>query len=377
MEAQAWKKGGCLKAPPDTVEGRWENRKAFVREPWRAPPEVFIDNRETAVQRHKEITTLASRPLVIYTDGSGYEGRIGAAMIVDLDDQHRLSQMGTDDMSTVYAAELRAIEMALDYVRNTQEINNGVVIFADSQAALKALRRPRMPSGQIYLSGCLDALRWLTDRGIAVEFRWIPAHQGVPGNETVDRHAKDAAQADFCSQNIDNRYIRLAAATKRRFRQEMLIAWEAAWASERVGAATRRLIEAPTTKVLQYWSGLRKATSSIMLQLRTGKISLASYLQKINRRESARCACDLGNQTIGHVLLQCPLLSDQREMLRHELAEVGVSMAVGHDELLRQKVAAPAVAKFMIDSELLEQFQAVDPVATGVEDGEGENDEET
>jgi hypothetical protein len=157
----------------------------------------------------------------------------------------------------------------------------------------------------------------------------------------------------------------------------MLIAWEAAWASERVGAATRRLIEAPTKKVLEYWSGLRKATSSVMLQLRTGKISLASYLQKINRRESARCACDLGNQTIGHVLLQCPLLSDQREMLRHELAEVGVSMAAGHDELLRQKVAAPAVAKFMIDSELLEQFQAVDPVATGVEVGEGENDEET
>ncbi|KAJ5808785.1 hypothetical protein N7474_010054 [Penicillium riverlandense] len=125
----AWKKGGCLKAPPDTVTGRWENRKAFVREPWRPPPEVFIDNRETAVQKHKEITSLAARLLVIYTDGSGYEGLIGAAMIVDLDNQHRLSQMGIDDMSTVYAAELRAIEMALDYVRNTQEINNGVVIF--------------------------------------------------------------------------------------------------------------------------------------------------------------------------------------------------------------------------------------------------------
>jgi hypothetical protein len=64
-------------------------------------------------------------------------------------------------------------------------------------------------------------------------------------------------------------------------------------------------------------------------------------------------------------------------MLRHELAEIGMSMAAGYDELLRQKVAAPAVAKFMINSELLEQFQAVDPVATGMEDGEGENDDET
>jgi hypothetical protein len=117
MEAQAWKKGGCLKAPPESLAGVWENRKAFVREPWRAPPEGFIDNREIAVQKHKKITTLTARPLVVYTNGSGYDGRIGAATTV-VDAQHRLSQMGIDDMSTVYATELRAIEMALDYVRN-------------------------------------------------------------------------------------------------------------------------------------------------------------------------------------------------------------------------------------------------------------------
>lgn len=58
--------------------------------------------------------TLAVRALIIYTDRSGYKGRSGAVMIVGLDDSHRLSQMGTVDMSTVYAAELRAIEMAQD-----------------------------------------------------------------------------------------------------------------------------------------------------------------------------------------------------------------------------------------------------------------------
>lgn len=79
--------------------------------------------------------------------------------------------MGADSRSTVYAAELHAIDMASDCVRTksqngteVQEINNGVVVFADSQTALKALRRPRMLSGQIDLSGCLDALRWLTGK---------------------------------------------------------------------------------------------------------------------------------------------------------------------------------------------------------------------
>ena len=56
------------------------------------------------------------RPLILYTDGSGIEGRIRAAAIVDLEDQHAHSQMGGNDTSTVYAAELRAIEMALTLV---------------------------------------------------------------------------------------------------------------------------------------------------------------------------------------------------------------------------------------------------------------------
>lgn len=103
--------------------------------------------------------------------------------------------MGDDDTSTVYAAELRGIEMALNSTMDSTEqwaaqAKNGLVIFADSQAALKALRQPRMPSGQIYLEGCLDLIRRHEANGNRTELRWIPAHQGVAGNELVDRHAR-------------------------------------------------------------------------------------------------------------------------------------------------------------------------------------------
>jgi hypothetical protein len=64
---------------------------------------------------------------------------------MDLEDQHAHSQMGDENTSTVYAAELRAIEMALALVLESTEpwaeqAKNGLVIFADSQTALKALR---------------------------------------------------------------------------------------------------------------------------------------------------------------------------------------------------------------------------------------------
>ena len=375
MEAQAWKTGGCLTAPPGTLARDWESRKAFVQAPWQAPPEVIIEDRDIAVDRHNQILMRDSRerPVILYTDGSGIEGRVGAAAIVDLEDQTIDSQMGDDSTSTVYAAELRAIEMALAMVLESTEpwaerAKNGVVIFADSQAALKALRRPQMPSGQVYLAGCLDLIRQLTGRGIRTELRWIPAHQGVIGNEIVDQHAKEAAQKPEGPQNPLNRYIRLAAAAKRQIRSEAKFEWETSWAKETTSRPTRRLIEAPTKKTLEYWSGLRKATASILMQLRTGRIGLSAYLHRINRRESARCGCDLGNQTVIHVLLECPLHQEERDGMRSALSDQGI--ALHRDALLTRPEARTIVAEFMIKTGLLGQFQAVDPTTLGMEGGD-------
>lgn len=100
---------------PGALARAWESRKAFVLAPWQAPPppEVTIDDREAAVAFHGQIMVKASkeRPLIIHTDGSGTEGRVGAA-----EDHVAHSQMGDDNTTTVYAVELHAIEMALGSV---------------------------------------------------------------------------------------------------------------------------------------------------------------------------------------------------------------------------------------------------------------------
>ncbi|KAJ5799044.1 uncharacterized protein N7503_006549 [Penicillium pulvis] len=358
MEAQAWKPGGCLTTPSGALTRNWESRKAFVLAPWQAPPNVTIEDRDAAVQRHNQILGKApeEKPLIMYTDGSGIESKVGAAAVDETGKHIALSQMGDDDSSTVYSALRRA--------------KNGLTIFADSQAALKALRRPRMPSGQVYLVGCLDLIRQLANKGIRTELRWIPAHQGVAGNEIVDTHAKEAAQRLEEPRNSLNRSICLAAAAKRRLHREAKIEWERAWALEKISRPTRRLIEVPTKKTLQYWFGLRKATTSILIQLRTGRIGLSAYLARINRRESARCDCELGNQTVTHVLLECPLHRAERDWMRRALSGQGI--VIRRDEFLTRPEARTTVADFMVKTGVLNQFQAVDPTALGVEEVERE-----
>ncbi|KAJ5751583.1 hypothetical protein N7520_008500 [Penicillium odoratum] len=253
--------------------------------------------------------------------------------------------MGDDDSSTIYSAELRVIEIALETVLGGNEPNptrakNGLVIFTDSQAALKALRRPRMPSGRVYLAGCQDLIRQLANKGID------SAHQGVVGNEIVDRHAKAAAQGPEEPLNSRNRYICLAAAVKRRLRREAKVEWERAWTVEKTSRPTRRLIEVPTKKTLGYWSRLRKATTSILMKLRTGRVGLSAYLTRINRRETARCECELGKTTVAHVLLECPLHQEERDWMRRALSAQGI--IVRRNELLTRPEARNIVADFMV-----------------------------
>jgi ribonuclease HI len=239
MEAQAWKKGGCLTTLPSTLAGdNWECRKAFIQAPWTEPPRVYIDNRDTARTTHDRIWFQLDEPLRLYTDGSGYQGGIGAAVCWGT--ESRLYHMGTEEMATVYAAELRAIEMALEVIKETflddqqrHRLANGAAIFTDNQAALRAIQNPRMPSGQTYLEGSIQLLQWYADKGIQVELRWIPAHEGILGNENADMLAKEAAttaEASIQQTSTDyNRYIRLAAAAKRGIRQNTKIVWERSW----------------------------------------------------------------------------------------------------------------------------------------------------
>jgi ribonuclease HI len=351
--------------PPDALAGEWESRKAFVRAPWQAPPKVFIDDRETAVKKHHDIHTKRPEeiPLIIYTDGSGIEGKIGAAALVNVTGEHRHCQMGTDEVSTVYSAELRGTEMALEMAEELEgdRTQNGVVIFSDSQAALKALLRPRMPSGQVYLEGCIQRLQHLPN----VEFRWIPAHEGIHGNEMVDGHAKEAAQSE--NPSTHDRHIRLASAAKRSIRTAAKIAWERAWEKEKSGKATKRILPIPTKKVLEFWQGQRKASISIMMQMRLNIIGLNRYLWRIKKADSPRCTCDVGQQTPKHVLLECPLFEEERRDMRLALTEVGVSPALQYDDLLQQKAAVPAISRFMESTRLLGQFHSVDPSAMGAE----------
>jgi hypothetical protein len=110
---------------------------------------------------------------------------------------------------------------------------------------------------------------------------------------------------------------------------------------------------------------MSRPTSSVLIQLRPGRIGLNQYLTRINVRQDARCECGLGNQNPQHIVMECPLLAELCTDMWRDLCQRRVPGTLSFNQLLQEPKAALPVAEFMLKTGLLSQFQVVDPVATG------------
>jgi ribonuclease HI len=95
-----------------------------------------------------------------------------------------------DEYATAFQTEIYAIlQCAYENIRRSYK-NKWILIFSDSQAALKALNGPKVTSRLV--AECLDALSALANLN-EVTLIWMPRHQGILGNEKADKFARQAS----------------------------------------------------------------------------------------------------------------------------------------------------------------------------------------
>ena len=119
----------------------------------------------------------------IYTDGSKDDMKVGCAVVSD----NFSKTMRIPDGSSIFTAEAKAIDLALDLIAH-RETSNKFVIFSDSISVLKSLDHTSSKNSLILK--LLEKHHDLTECNEII-YCWIPSHIGIAGNENVDQKPKD------------------------------------------------------------------------------------------------------------------------------------------------------------------------------------------
>jgi ribonuclease HI len=184
------------------------------------------------------ILTNATVPIRVYSDGSGFEGGIGASALLFIN--NHLSKtlhyyLGTEREHTVYEAEGVGLAMGLHLLKGlSRQFTHSAALGTDSQALIKAFDNQQSHAGQYILDNVHQAVEQLhakqdglfnrVERAAVIrsggvwtgrtkgvfdlQLHWVPGHCDFEPNEMADEEAKKAAQGSSSDAKLLPSFLR-------------------------------------------------------------------------------------------------------------------------------------------------------------------------
>lgn len=296
----------------------------------RTPYHIAIaSTRELAIQDHND----NNDEIKIYSDGSGINGKIGAAAVLIRNGQPQPKtihyHLGSEDDHTVYEAEAVGLTLAAQLLSMEDDVTYPISIFVDNQATIKSGDVFSTKSGHYLIDHFRSMITKLKkasrDRQFNITVRWISGHDGVEGNELADKEAKRAAEASTESSPRRHLppYLRKGvlpssiSALRQAQKNESFERWNRFWKKspryERTDNLDPDILKGSFISLAQH---LPKRHISMLLWLRTKHISLNQHLHRIGKSPSPNCPhCVDSAETVLHFLLVCPQYARARHVL--------------------------------------------------------------
>jgi hypothetical protein len=155
----------------------------------------------------------------------------------------------------------------------------------------------------------LSSTRTRPRRPRAPRNRQTASNPWPPTPTALDPALLAASQLPWAQQWVPDNNPRCPAAISIRANRKINVLWLQQWQSSAISPPDTNLVEAPPgTDVPKLYEGLKKAESSLAIQLRTGTNGLDAFLfqARVPSVLSPLCSCSRGQQTARHVLIFCP-----------------------------------------------------------------------
>jgi hypothetical protein len=206
-----------------------------------------------------------------------------------------------------------ALEYAEDHLHQTQ-----IILFSDSQRALRAIQGGNASgSKRTLLCRILEATASLARKKTDVRFRWVPAHEGIVGNEEADEAARAVSSQKGKPTAPALERVREVEGVIRLINRDRSDNPTPFDSTGLAGQYTWKMDQAlPGKHTLKLYGSLTSDQTAILIQARTGHCRLNQYLARGGLVESALCECKQGEETIRHVILSCPRWAEERKELR-------------------------------------------------------------
>ncbi|MCP3663266.1 MAG: reverse transcriptase-like protein [Gammaproteobacteria bacterium] len=253
---------------------------------------------------------LPDQVISCFTDGSRRHGRSGMGIFVpfcnQICDVAQTTQLGT--LPSVFQTEVRAIQAGADLVLSLDATASPVVIYSDSQAAVKALSAPKIRSSLVL--DCVQALNSLA-AVTSVTVCWIPGHSSFAGNNKADALANQATATPYLG--LEPVLPVTSGHIKREVKAWVQAAQTQLWVEREDCCQSKFFIKGPNIGLCRQLLALSRVNLKIVAELFTGHCPLARHLFIRHCAVSPICKyCEQDEETAWHFLAECPMWANLR-----------------------------------------------------------------
>lgn len=266
--------------------------------------------------RIEEVNDSVAYAIDIFTDGSKYQNKIGAASVIFKHGAvQKIVKSKLGDVCSNNQAEQFAILKALDNIQDIQVMDEEKIaaVHTDSQITLALLKNTSAHT--FLIEEIRKRLRQLKQQHWTINFQWVQGHSGIFGNELADQLAKEAAVDNSKKAEYNKKPKRTII---NEIQEEGLKNWQESWENTNKGATCKKFF--PSVK--------RRLKNNIKLNMEltafiTGHGKTKSYLHRFGIINDRICSCLQEEQTVEHLIYNCVKLKQREKMVQLITRESG------------------------------------------------------